>query len=133
MLLVLGRLGQQTPKRRSGFPSPNHDQFLKEECCFARCLGDSGLRGVFKAKRRGFQGGNSLGCSENTLAESSDVTISSYKEKHLIPPLVLSLPPPLVVLSNSHSISVSEPDMLQAIISFPNVYAGVPVGLGLSM
>jgi len=75
-----------------------------------------------------FKGAVRLACSEDTLAESSETTLSALKLKHPSPPSESTIPPPPIITPLS-SMSISEADIAQAIKSFPNGSAGGPDGM----
>ena len=69
-----------------------------------------------------------MACSEDTIADMSNATLSALQQKHPSPH-PNSCIPPLPQDSVAHTVSVSVEEVAKAIRSFPNGSAGGPDGL----
>ena len=81
-----------------------------------------------KLEEGNFKGAVKLACSEDTIADMSNATLSALQQKHPTPHPDSCIPP-LPQDSVAHTVSVSVEEVAKAIRSFPNGSAGGPDGL----
>ena len=81
-----------------------------------------------KLEEEDFKGAVKLACSEDTIADMSNATLSALQQKQPSPHPDSCIPP-LPQDSVAHTVSVSVEEVAKAIRSFPNGSAGGPDGL----